>query len=143
MVSSIVTSMCHPGLEILTKLYSSKVPLRDGSTLIGIIYLTLKFSQYFKIKGDRSRRTWITRLDLTDLDLAELVGQQEIPVVELWHWRGHGEVWQDISRSLATQQLRPEKLVLNDVGLTDQFVPQIIETLVSVRYPLSILYHHL
>ena len=78
-----------------------------------------------------------------DLDLAELVGQKEFPVVELWHWRGHGEVWQDISRSLATQQLRPEKLVLNDVGLTDQFVPQIIETLVSVRYRLSILYHHL
>ena len=104
--------------------------------------MTLKFSQYFLVKGDRTRRTWITRLDLTELHLAELVGQQEIPVVELWHWRGHSQVWQDISRSLATQELRLEKLVLNDVGLSDQFVPQIIETLVSVRCRLSILYDH-
>ena len=109
-------------------------------SLIGIIYKS-EFPQYFRIKGDRSTRTWITRLNFTDLHLAELVGQtEEIPVLELWHWRGHCEVWQDISRSLATQELRLEKLVLNDVGLTDQFVPHIIETLVNVRCRLSILY---
>lgn len=65
-------------------------------------------------------------------------------MLELWHWRGHTQVWPDISRSLAsTPALRLEKLVLNDVALTDQFVPHIIETLVSVRCPLTLIYDHL
>ena len=92
----------------------------------------------FPNKGDRTRRTWLTRLNVSELKLTELVGEEEeIPVVELWHWWGNTQVWQDISRSLATHHLRLEKLVLNDVGLTDQFVPQIIETLVTVRSGLS------
>ena len=93
------------------------------------------FSGYFLLEGDRSRRTWITRLNFAQLQLWELVGQQdqEIPVLELWHWRGHTEVWQEISRSVTSHTLRLENLVLNDVGLTDQFLPHIIETLVNVR----------
>ena len=86
----------------------------------------------------------MTRLNFSELKLTELVGEEEeIPVVELWHWRGNTEVWLDISRSLATHHLRLEKLVLNDVGLTDQFVPHIIETLVNVRCRPSVIYDHL
>ena len=100
--------------------------------------------QYFLIKGDRTRRTWLTRLNVSELQLTELVGEEEvIPVVEFWHWRGHSQVWLDISTSLATHHLRLERLVLNDVGLTDQFVPQIIETLVTVRSPHSLVYDQL
>ena len=87
----------------------------------------------------------MTRLDCSELKLVELLGEkQEIPVLELWHWLGQAEVWPDISRSLAAPPaLRLEKLVLNDVGLTDQFVPHIIETLVNVRCRPSVIYDHL
>ena len=100
---------------------------------------------YFLPPGDRTRRTWMTRLDCSELQLVELLGEkQEIPVLELWHWLGQAKVWPDISRSLAAPPaLRLEKLVLNDVGLTDQFVPHIIETLVNVRCRPSVIYDHL
>ena len=50
--------------------------------------------------GDRTRRTWLTRLPTSQICLRDLLGGGLLPVLELWHFRGQTEAWADIETSL-------------------------------------------
>ena len=92
----------------------------------------------FYREGDRSRRTWITRLGTGEVKLRDLLGPaRDLPVLELWHLEGEQRLWREICSTLRTEAVSVQKLVLNDVSMTDQLVPHITESLVNVRCCLS------
>ena len=70
-----------------------------------------------------------------EVRLRELLGPgADIPVLELWHFKGEEKVWREICNSLKTEAVSVGKFVLNDVSMTDQLVPHITESLVHVRF---------
>ena len=87
-----------------------------------------------KISGDRNRWTWLTRTKINDEIFHDLLHHRlPLPVLELWHFNAGQECWSDISKSLQIEGSITQKLVLNDVFLSEEIMEKVTECCVSVR----------
>ena len=84
--------------------------------------------------GDRNRWTWLTRAKITDEIFHDLLHHcLPLPVLELWHFKAGQECWADISKSLQIEGSIMQKLVLNDVFLSEEITEKVTECCISVR----------
>ena len=91
--------------------------------------------KHFSDSGDRNRWTWLTRAKITDEIFHDLLHHcLPLPVLELWHFYAGQECWANISKSLKIEGSIIQKLVLNDVFLSEEITENVTECCVNVRY---------
>ena len=77
-------------------------------------------------------------MKLSENLFSEVIVLEEIPVLEFWHFSANQDVWKCLSKTLLSRMVDIQKLILNDVTLTDDNVDEVVSCCVNVRYDMMI-----
>ena len=75
----------------------------------------------------------MTRMKLSEDLFDEVIALEELTVLEFWHFSANLEVWKCLSKTIQSGMVNIQKLILNDVTLTENNVDEIVNCCVNVR----------